>query len=315
MDQDVNAAHSRRLCTAAVLLAVLWAAACTPNLTPQSLVDKFRILAVRTTPASGAPGEAITVETLMSDTIGGAPPLMIWAACLPLPGQSGRQCLESLAGDEDAAERFVLLGIEETATLVLPGLAEGQDMSEVYVVLGACAGIPDIPDCECPGPDCEECLGGADIFDFCDGDDALAFKSVRAHADPADGNQNPGIARILIDGGEWADGEEPDLPCNPDAACEKIALSIEPVEGSAESYTIVRFGEQEERLEAPYVSWFATTGSMGTDRSLVDEETGLAEVKWTPPEDATGLVKFYFVMYDGRGGVDFAERHARVVNP
>ncbi len=312
---DVNATSTRGLLPAAVLLAALAAAACTPNLTPQSLVDKFRVLAVRTTPASGAPGETITVETLMSDTIGGAPPLMIWAACLPLPGQSGRQCLESLAGDEDAAERFVLLGLDETATLVLPALAEGQDMTEVYVVLGACAGIPDIPDCECPGPDCEECLGGADIFDFCDGDDALAFKSVRAHADPALGNQNPGIERILIDGETWAEGEEPDLPCDPDGACEKIALAVEPVEGSAEPYTIVRFGEEEERQEAPYVSWFATTGSMGKDRSLVEEETGLAEVMWTPPPDDAGLVKFYFVMYDGRGGVDYAERHARVVGP
>jgi len=314
MDQDVNATHAKRFGWSAMLLAGLAAATCTPNLTPQSLVDKFRIIAVKTTPASGAPGEEITVETLMSDTIGGAPPLMIWAACLPLPGQSGRQCLESLAGDEAAGERFVLLGLEETASLVLPELGEGQDVTEVYVVLGACAGIPDIPDCECPGPDCEDCLGGADIFDFCDGDDALAFKSVRAHADPSEGNQNPGIARILIGGEEWAEDAEPDLPCDPDGTCEKIALAIEPVEGSAEPYTVIRFGEEEARVEAPYVSWFATSGSMGKDRSSVDEETGLAEVSWTPPDDATGLVKFYFVMYDGRGGVDYAERHARVVN-
>jgi hypothetical protein len=311
MDMDVNARLPRRLLPAAVLLCTV---ACTPNLSPQSLVDKFRILAVRTTPASGAAGETITVETLMSDTIGGAPPLMIWAACLPLPGQSGRQCLESLAGDEDAAERFVLLGIEETATLVLPELAEGQDMTEVYVVLGACAGIPDIPDCECPGPDCEECLGSADLFDFCDGDDALAFKSVRAHADPAQGNQNPGIARILIGGEPWAGDMEPELPCDPEGDCERIDLAIEPTEGSAEPYTVVRFDEEEERIEEPYVAWFATDGSMGLDRSIVEEETGQAQVKWTPPEEP-GLVKFYFVMYDGRGGVDFAERHARVVVP
>lgn len=311
----MHAVHARRSAVLALLIAGLWVPACTPSLSPQSLVDKFRILAVRTSPASGAPGETITVEALMSDTIGGAPPLVLWAACLPLPGQSGRQCLESLAGDANAAERFVLLGLEESATLVLPELASGQDMTEVYVVLGACAGIPDIPDCECPGPDCEECLGGTDIFDFCDGDDALAFKSVRAHADPADGNQNPGIARILIGGVPWTEGEEPDLPCDPDGACEPVALGIEPAEGSAETYTIMRFGEEEERVEAPYVSWFATSGSMGKDRTSVEEETGLAQVRWTPPDDDPGLVKFYFVMYDGRGGVDFAERHARVVVP
>jgi hypothetical protein len=296
------------------LAAAALVVTCAPNLSPQSLVDRFRVLALRASPASGAPGEEVTLEVLMSDTPSGALPFVLWTACLPLPGQSGRQCLESLATDENASERFVLLGLEPGATFTLPGLAADQESSEVFIVFLACAGLPLIPDCECPGPDCESCLQDLDMFNLCDGDDAIVFKSVRAYADPSEGNRNPGIARVLIDGEEWAADAEPDLPCSPDGPCEKVDLAIEAAPGSAEQYVVIRFGEEVTYTEEPYVSWFATSGSMGKERSSVDDATGLADVRWSPQEDGAGPVKFYFVMYDARGGVDFAERHARVTD-
>jgi hypothetical protein len=293
----------------------LAAQACTPEHAPQSLVDKFRVIAVKASPASGGPGDEIQLEALMSDTMNGGAPLMLWSACFPLPGQSGRQCLESLAEADTLEDRFTVLsfGLEPTTSFTLPDLAEGQEQTEIFIVLAACAGLFEIPECECPGPTCEECMEGYDVFDFCDGDDALVFKSVLTHADPSRGNQNPAIARIVLDGEEWAEDHEPPVPCDPEGECTGLELAVHAQEGSAETYVQIRFDEEVTFEEEPYVSWFATRGSMGKDRSSVEPETNLAEVRWTPDADEAGGVKFYFVMYDGRGGVDFAERRATVV--
>lgn len=303
-----------RLRHVAILAGAL--AACTPSLSPQSLVDKFRVLALKASPVSGAPGEEVTLEALMSDTTSGAAPLMLWAACFPLPGQSGRQCLESLAEASSLEDRFVVLGMDPTATFALPELAPDQESSEIFVVLSVCAGFFNIPDCECPGPTCEDCLSGFDVFDLCDeahaGEEGIVFKSVQVVSDPAQGNTNPAIAGILIGGEQWPEGEERDVACDPEGECPAVDLAVEAAAGSAETYTVVRLGEEETFVEEPYVSWFATAGSIGEERSYVIPDTSLAEVQWGPPVEDQGLVKLYFVMYDGRGGLDFAERHAQV---
>jgi hypothetical protein len=318
MDTEVRytlTGPARRLASATALGLVIAAAACAINLSPQSLVDKFRVVALKASPASGVPGQEVQLDVLMSDTVNGGAPLVLWSACIPLPGQNGRQCLESLADTDALEERFVFLGLglETTATFVLPELAPDQESTEVFIVLAACAGLFEIPDCECPGPTCEECMSGYDVFNFCDGDDELVFKSIKTYSDPDQGNQNPAIARIIVDGLTWEEDGVPDVPCDPGGDCSRVDIAVEPVPGSAEEYTAVRFGEETSFTEEPYVSWFASAGTMGKDRSWIDADTGLAEVKWTPPEDEAGTVKFYFVLYDGRGGVDFAERHATVV--
>jgi hypothetical protein len=280
-------------------------------------VDKFRVIALRASPASGSPGEEIVLEALMSETPSGGAAMTIWAACFPLPGQSGRQCLESLADEASVEERLEFLGIgfEPTTSFVLPPLAEGQEQTEVFIIFSACTTMFVIPDCECPGPGCGDCVGGLDMSEFCDGDYALVFKSVKAVADLATANQNPGIERVLIGGDEWPQEEEPGIPCDPQGDCDPVELAVEPTPGSAQTYVDIRFDEEVEFTEEPYVSWFATAGSMGKERSSVDEETGLAEVRWTPPGDETATVTFYFVMYDGRGGLDFTTRNARIEAP
>ena len=78
------------------------------------------------------------------------------------------------------------------------------------------------------------------------------------------------------------------------------------VEGSAETFTAIEFGEERERTEDVYVSWFATDGSFERIRSAAPA----ASVSWTPPEGAA-TVDLWFVVHDGRGGTDW--RAARII--
>jgi hypothetical protein len=290
--------------------------ACTPELSDQSLVDKFRVLAIRVTPASGEPGTEVVAEALWSETRQHVDPsFTLWAACFPLPGQSGRQCIEGSVDPEDPMGRWRILGTGAAATFTLPDLAEDEEAKEVYLVFAACTGLVDIPDCECPGPECEECLADVDPFEVCaEGEDALAFKSVESIRDPAEGNHNPAIVRVLRDDEPWEEDDVPTIDC-PEQGCEPWSLGVRVTPESAEPYTVERMGEQEQWVEEPYVSWFATAGSYAADRTNVGEsEPELATVDWTPSTEEISI-DFYFVVYDGRGGVDWAVREAVTTGP
>ncbi len=297
-----------------IVAAALAVSSCTPSMSPQSLVDKFRVIAIRATPASGTPGQEVLAEALLSDTRQGVPPsFVVWAACFPLPGQSGRQCMEGSASPDDPLGQWVFLGIESSATFTLPQLAEDEDTKEVFLVFAACAGLPVVPDCECPGPDCDACMSQFDMFDMCeDGEDAIAYKSIKVVRDEASGNRNPAIVQVLRDGEPWEPDDVPLLAC-PEEGCEPWTLGVEVTPESAETFTVVRFDEEVTYTEEPYVSWFATSGSFDSDRTDVgDEAPGVATVEFVPDtEDFT--IKFYFVVYDGRGGVDWEERQVTTI--
>jgi hypothetical protein len=287
---------------------------CSPDLGSQSLVDKFRVIAIKATPASGAPGQLVTVEALMSDSAnGGAPSFVIWAACFPLPGQTGRQCMQGGATPESPMSQWQFIGLEPTATFMLPDLADDEDEQEVFIVFAACTGLPNIPDCECPGPDCESCLEDFDMFSLCeDGEDALAYKSVRSVRDVDNGNQNPQMVAVLRDGEVWEPDDVPLITCD-EQGCEKWEIAVEATAESAETYTQIRFDEVVQFTEAPYAVWFATAGEYDMERSAIGEtEQDIATVGWTPDLESYSI-KFYFVLYDGRGGVDWATREATTI--
>jgi hypothetical protein len=304
--------RARHVLALAMLAALV--GACTPDLGSQSLVDRFRVIAIKASPASGAPGEEVTVEALLSDTAaGGDPSFVVWAACFPLPGQTGRQCMEGGATEDTPMSQWEFIGLAPTATFVLPELAEDEDEKEVFIVFAACAGLPNIPDCECPGPECESCLEEFDMFSICeDGEDVLAYKSVRSVRDTENGNGNPEIVAVMRDGELWEPGDVPLITC-PEEGCETWEISLQATPESAETYTQIRFDEVEEFTESPYAVWFATSGSFDMERSAIGEsEPDVASVQWTPDLEQY-TIKYYFVLYDGRGGVDWVTREATTI--
>jgi hypothetical protein len=84
---------------------------------------------------------------------------------------------------------------------------------------------------------------------------------------------------------------------------------------SAERYPVFNLETQriEDRREALRISWYATAGSFEHDRTgrpEADPATTTENV-WTAPVQA-GVVHFWFVLRDSRGGLDYAALDLRV---
>jgi hypothetical protein len=286
-----------------LLLAVLLGA-CTPDFDPQSLVNKFRIIAVKADPAAGLPGQEVHLRPLLGESKSGRPPILVWLTCIPYPGQTGTQCLEGGGATQ--------VGFEETLTIRLPELAEGEDHKDIDAILLACAGVPRIPDFE------------KGRYDFCESPESdIAIRTVTVVRDNP--NHNPFIESFAFMGGEGTTigpGPEGRIIIDCAAECGDLALTLELAPGSLESYEEVRFGETITLSEGLFISWFATAGSYDDSRSYESDyadpdhpdrrrEELTYDVKWTPPEEG-GEVTFYFVAYDQRGGVDFRIQEALV---
>ncbi|MBC7174228.1 MAG: hypothetical protein H5U40_17420, partial [Polyangiaceae bacterium] len=94
----------------------------------------------------------------------------------------------------------------------------------------------------------------------------------------------------------------------------RLELSVEP--GSAETFVEVGSdGVERTVTESLQITYVATAGEMDRTFGFIDpgENTIIDTVGWEPPlADEVPpeglLVRFYFVVRDGRGGVDYLER-------
>ena len=298
----MNAAKSYGM-LGGLLLAVLQGA-CSPEFESQSLVNKFRIIAVEADPPAGLPGQEVLLTPLVSKSQLGRFAILVWLTCIPYPGQTGMQCLEGGSA--------VQVGFEETLTITLPELAESEDEKTIDVILLACAGTPQIPDFE------------RGKFDFCDSPESdLAIRTVTVVRENP--NRSPVIESVSFaraDGTaiDVIPGEQAPIDCT--AGCGDLVLTLKLTPESLESYQVTRFGETQTLDEGLFISWFATAGSYDNSRTYESDyadpdnpdqrrEELTYDVKWTPPEEG-GEVTFYFVAYDQRGGVDIWTQEALV---
>ena len=297
-------ARTRTAKIALCCLLAVWIGGCGAEFDPQSLVNKFRILAVKSDPAEGAPGQQIVFTPLLSDSVYNRQPIHIWMTCLPHPGQSGRQCLEDGGGTE--------VGLEETLTITLPELADDEDEKEISVTLLVCAGIPKIPDFE------------KEDYDFCESpENDVAIKTVTIIRENQNNNPRLETLTISVPGSEDIvpqEGDRPTLECTGD--CEEITLTLVLSPDSIETYETIRFEEIVTLEENPFISWFATAGEFNDSRTYEsdyeDEEEPREElaheVEWIPPDEGIDEeVTFYFVAYDGRGGVDYRTQVTHII--
>jgi len=279
--------------------AALLAAGCAPQFDSQSFLDKFRIVAVKTTPAAARPGETVTFEPLLSPARDGRSPILVWLSCVPLPSQTGRQCLE--AGGALPA------GFDRTLSLAAPELDPEETEKTVYVILLACAGnlvLSDFSEGE---------------FSFCDSEENdLAIKTVKVRPEgDAAVNHNPQLVSFALGGAALGGEDEAVIDCR--EGCEKVTLLAAMSATSAEHFTQERFGEPVSMVEDVFVSWFADAGELENPRSYPLDEppegvTGeglFFTVEWIPPL-GVDRVTFWVTAYDQRGGVDFRSGVAEI---
>jgi hypothetical protein len=266
------------------------AASCADDLSPQSLVDKFRVLGVRAEPAAAAPGDAVQVAALLADPLGeGRSVASLWFACLLLPGDFATSCADPSSGGVFA------FALGDEFRFVAPALPEGTDAAAALVTVVACAGgtfvLPEPGD---PDGTMPRCAGG---------DLVLAVKRVPVTTIPPL-NRNPAIAGIRIDDDPFPDDRPPVLPACPESGdCPRPTFAVELEPGAAETYTEIVFDEPVEKQEEVFTSWFGTAGAFRRIRSGGTEP----RVEWDPPR-GPAVVEFWFVVHDGRGGADWARR-------
>jgi hypothetical protein len=153
--------------------------------------------------------------------------------------------------------------------------------------------------------------------------------------DPEDANLNPGIAAVSLNGTGWPPPYAEEVPRSaPRTGCKadldmltdeeqamhpvagsgpsSINLSVTP--GSLQSFTI----DDVEVTEEIQVSWLADGGGFEVAFSFITEPASSILTQWQPsseaPEDGR-LVRFNFVVRDGRGGLDQVERGLCVLPP
>lgn len=278
--------------------------ACTPDFDPQSLVDKFRILAIKADPVSGPPGRTVTLTPLLSESKFGRFPILVWLTCDPLPGQTGLQCLETGGAGQ--------VSLSETLTVTLPELGDGEEEKEISVILLACAGTPQVPDFE------------RGDYSFCDSPESdIAVRTITVARETP--NYNPAIIYLTFmspETGALVPSEETRTVLDCTAGCSDFAVQMTLADISVETYTVEHFGEVDTLRENTFISWYATTGGFSDSRTFEGAYTEKDEIRenlvydvtWTPPEEG-GDVTFYFVAYDGRGGVDYTVREMHVLAP
>jgi hypothetical protein len=282
------------------LLVALGLLGCDEPLKSVELVDEPRLLGARVEVdgeperAAPAPGERARARFLLAtpeplEPLGFA----LWACAAAERGSSRAECAgEPFASVNSAA------GEASEASLELEVPAE-LDASGRVLVLGVL--------CPNASPTTEgtACENGVDA------------KSVTLELDlarPGDVNYNPSLepASLLFDGEPWSD------PAGAVGDCAGLGYAeVEP--GSAHTLEVAldetdrdalpRPNQLDPKRESLQLSRFTTAGDLSRafDAVAWDSHELLRRASWTAPAQA-GLVRFWTVLRDFRGGGEFAER-------
>ncbi len=261
-------------------------------------IDRMRILAVQTsvldengalTPrAEPQPGETVRMASLTVHPDIESPHIL-WTGCL----QDDSDLFGCIPDDEEG-----FLGIEPfmppsmvVPESVLEGLTENEK-AEGRSYQFTLIAVPDIEELD-------ESLS-PDSFT---NDEEIATKHMPVYLSETP-NNNPFIEQILIER----------VPITTGATVTVVpgqTYFFEPVLafGPEEYIFINSSGEQIERVEEPYFSWYTTEGSF--DFPFSDTENNLG-VNWTAPlEPERSEAKIWIVVRDQRGGMGWAEQVLR----
>jgi hypothetical protein len=320
-------------------LAVL---ACGGELPPQSRVDKLRLLAVRAEPPDVRPGQTAVLDALavlpppdVPDGGTASQVSYLWLACLQISGAlapspcgtatdnalpDGGTAMVPLCADSPASP-LCLIGLTPEVRYAPPASAlDGEVILTLFVadaeVGGAIGCAMSAASNGGAPPDPDHCVIG------------LKRLTVSNSADP---NRNPTLESFTIGGNvsltsdSLTDGSARfNIVPNPAVNSTDFARLLQVVRTPGSSQ--VKVGGN---VEALYVSYFVSAGAMRRSRSTFqpaecDDACKLRELppttgsSWEPPSEMVntqyihdGLVYFWAVVHDERGGVGWLAGSAR----
>ena len=306
-------AHRPLACTLAISAALL--AACADNFEKQSQVTRLRVLGVQAEPAEliltpdgGLPattltalaidpsGVAITARFSLCKLQGALP-----APDVDCPGGAGLDLpdggplsarLDLNAPDVQAAALALLAsdaGTGQGDAGVAGLLAIGLPILYGFELRAPAHGNPDGGPPPAPGFDVQRVIG-------------LGTVTLRTATSADQANRNPQLRAVSADGVELAADGSSTLK-----AGAKVTLLPLPADDAKQPA-----GAGLEKLN---FSFYATAGEVGELRSADTTATGqpgIASIDYTVPLAASGPVRLFVVVRDGRGGVGWLERRFTV---
>jgi hypothetical protein len=305
-----------------LLAAAASCAACSNDFAPYSRLDRLRILAIASDPATPAPGQPATL-TALTYAPGGMPIALRWSWCpVSAPASSAYAC----PIDEATATHVFGPLLDPSAAMGLPGFDLGAATDASFTnpfsptaLAGLCAsGLAT----QTYASDFD-CQGGYPVtiaLDASAGTESLRAGFVLRLPTGAldEVNQNPSPTGIAL-----ADTALPNAPTSIVVAPGKsLPLRADIPTEAAEPRAIPSFeGAPGVRLERLTTSWFATAGTLDKDRtSFIDGDTTLTEMgqnRWTAPAaDAwppDGALQIAVVVRDDRGGMGWLVRTVTLV--
>lgn len=276
-----------------IVFAVLGLVGCDDPLAYPQDIDRLRVLGARTrvagdaSRASPAPGEAVSLEWLVVDPE--PSPALGWffAAC-PSQGRSrgAPECSGPVFAEQSSpAPSAALPQFDFTAVDAERILVRGLVCRDAAVT---------------------------SLSDACAGEHERVLFELRVGGD----NANPTLAdaQLTLDGQPWpapADLAEPGCAADDLPAAGDAKLSVQLVLAASDRDPIQDPKGLAPPFEPLFVSQFSTLGHFARPLSVIEgasEQFDLS-VSWRAPADAAGQrARFYFVVRDGRGGVDWSAR-------
>ncbi len=257
--------------------SVLLLAGCVADLGSPTLVDDTRVLAVRAE-VEGHPDRA-------SPAPGESVRLTFLVAHETAPRPVGFHLVASAAGEPFAETASEPTTAPPSFDLVAPAAPE-------LTVRGIFC-----PDAAADGPD--GCAGSAALAT------RVRYSLAVTDTDP---NRNPTLADVRLGDADWPEAPLPNAgsPCDAGTGLPTVQAGGGP---TPLSFTAGPFDPDEELQ----VSHHATAGDLSPTFSFLSPGAERGEARWAPPDDRIGVVRFWLVALDRRGGTGWVERAACVV--
>ena len=270
-------------------------------------LDRLRVLAVKAEPAEPRPGDSVSFEALYYLPGDSLLQLGLWFACIPESGAVAGCTVDPETLDQLATLDPESMTEEELAALFAKLQAAG--------LVGAEPLLPPrwtVPETALDGLTDEEKLEGLTAMvnitaipegASSDADVELAYKRfpISLAATP---NHNPGLTGFVVEesavaeGAAWSANAGEELAITPVLAADAIETYLYRTDE----------GEDEERVEEPYITWYAEAGEFDQPYSLYPT----LDVAWTAPAASDpavgddGTVTLLAVLRDRRGGMGWA---------
>lgn len=294
------------------MLLALTLCGCGATFTPETLVDRLRVLSLVASPPEVAPGESANLEVLYLDpSRPGQPTTVIWVGCDPDPFNLGRgACNDTTALLQPTAftsfpPGVKILGFGSKATYTPPANLfaplEPNDPIRTNGTVGQVLSVVIGEEVDPTSDDAElrELFGRIERQEI---QTILGLTRVTV-SEKAVQNTNPTLSGLEVDG-------EP-LPVNGTLLLrpgQQVTLTPRAPEADRERYTLLLPDGPQERTERLVAAWYSTAGRFSTPRVDLDDAPGtelIAPGSAEIPDDPIPprrVATAWVVLRDSRGG-------------